>query len=531
LIRSYSLTETFTKPNESKHMNEKPKATSLPSELKNVLMLIGRGLGTVSVYGTRHPSVDQIVGKTFKSLQKALKNRESIAIGSFHGSLTVDDEPITAREVPIRTLEKRIIAMKISHLTLHAGLSQDELKQLLAALCSPSDIEMKEALSGSGLEHVELEDVKYVILREGEEKTGKGGALPEPVEIPPAQVSQIVAFLKGAASDKESIEGIKKALSDPEKLGQIIMEAAAIRQAGIDVQSGESLADIVIGCLRRTYDGLRKEKEFKSIRGKTNLSKAMMLLEKNVLDKIHKALGKEHPEIDDRILDAIREMETEHEFNVLSAHYFAQNKKMQKAEGQMIEAIQSGGAEKAQEQFESSDIAPKDWQRLMVQAGAEPAGKGGGGGAPEGLDMSALAVVLQKLENLMEMENWEPAQVEAELETAKNRLTTYTDQIELRIEELEGQVCLDDSTPATLEDHADKFNRDELMMEVSNLTLALVQPLTVINASVEAAMRQAGEETRKDLLDLAHMSGQRMQALAKRLMILVGYPTLEKTLG
>ncbi len=514
-------------------MKKKTKTGSvggqLPRELKDVLMLIGRGLGTVSVYGTQHPSVDQIVGKTFESLQKALKNRDSIAIGSFNGSLTVDDEPITAREVPIRTLEKRLIAMKISHLTLHEGLSQDELKQLLTALCSPSDIEMKEALSGSGLEHVELEDVKYVILREGEEKTGKGGGLPEPVEIPPAQVSQIVAFLKGAASDKDSIEGVKKALSDPEKLGQMIMEAAAIRQAGVDVQDGESLADIVIGCLRRTYDGLRKEKEFKSIRGKTNLTKAMMLLEKTVLDKIHKALGEEHPEIDKRILDAIREMETEHNFDVLSAHYFAQNKKMQKAEGQMIEAIQGADAEKAAEQLNSSDIPPKDWQRLMIQAGKGPAESGGGGLA--GLDMSALAVVLQKLENLMEMDQWEPDQVKAEFETTKNRLQTYTDQIELRIEELEGQVRLDDSASVTLEGHADKFNRDELMMEVSNLTLALVQPLTVINASVEAAMRETGKETQKDLLDLAHISGQRMQSLAKRLMVLVGYPALESTPG
>ncbi len=508
-------------------MNKKPKATSLPPELKDVLMLIGRGLGTVSVYGTQHPSVDQIVAKTFESLQKALKNRDSIAIGSFNGSLTVDDEPITAREVPIRTLEKRLIAMKISHLTLHVGLSQDELKQLLTALCSPSDIEMKEALSGSGLEHVELEDVKYVILREGEEKTGKGGGVPEPVEIPPAQVSQIVAFLKGSASDKESMDGLKKALSDPEKLGQMIMEAAAIRQAGVDVQNGESLADIVIGCLRRTYDGLRKEKEFKSIRGEKNLTKAMMLLEKTVLDKIHKALGEEHPEIDKRILEAIQEMETEHSFDVLSAHYFAQNKKMEKAEDQMIEAIRSSDAEKAQEQFKNSDIPPKDWQRLMVQAGAESAAGGSHSGGPEGLDMSALAVVLQKLENLMEMNNKEPDQVKAELETTKNRLKTYTDQIELRIEELEGQVLLDDSESATLEDHASKFDREDLMKEVSNLTLALVQPLTVINASVEAAMRQTGKETQKDLLDLAHISGKRMQSLAKRLMMLVGYPTLE----
>ncbi len=127
----------------------------------------------------------------------------------------------------------------------------------------------------------------------------------------------------------------------------------------------------------------------------------------------------------------------------------------------------------------------------------------------------------------MKIEHREPEEVKAELEETKSRLKTYTDQIELRIQELEGQVCLDDSKKATVEDHAGKLDRDELIKEVSSLTLALIQPLTVVNASVEAAMRQVGEETQKDLLDLAHISGRRMQSLAKRLMILVGYPILK----
>jgi len=502
-----------------------PASKQLPSELRKVLMLIGRGLGTVSVYGTEHPSVDQIVGKTFEALQEALKDRGSIAIGSFNGALTLDDEPIATREVPVRTLEKRLIAMKVSHLTLHNGLSQQELKQLLIALCAPSDTEMKETLSQSGLEHIELEDVKYVILRDGEKKTGKGGGS-EPVEIPPAQVNQIIAFLKGSASDKESTDGIKKALSDPEKLGQMIMEAAAIRQAGVDIHDGESLADIVIGSLRRTYSDLRKEREFNSIRGKASLTKAMMLLEKSVLEKIHKALGEEHPEIDKRIFDAIREMEEEHEFEILTAHYFTQRQRLEKSETQVVNLIRAFDAQKVKQQLEGSELPPKDWQRLMVQAGKGSEG-GGEGSALHGLDMSALAVVLEKLGDLMQIEHREPEEVKAELEETKSRLKTYTDQIELRIQELEGQVCLDDSEKATVEDHAGKLDRDELIKEVSSLTLALIQPLTVVNASVEAAMRQVGEETQKDLLDLAHISGRRMQSLAKRLMILVGYPILK----
>ena len=431
------------------------------------------------------------------------------------------------RDIPIRTLEKRLIAMKVSHLVLHAGLSEEELKQLLNALCAQSGEAMKESLAQSGLKHVEMEDVKYVTLRDGEKKSGAGDG--EAAAIPQAQVSQIVAFLKGQPGSTDP-NTLKKAITDPEKLGQMIMEAAAIRQSNVDVQNGESLADIVIGCLRRTYDGLRKEEEFDSPRGKANLTKAMMLLEKSVLDKIHKSLGEKHPEMDRRIMKAIREMEEERHFEVLSSHYLAQSEKLDAVESKMVEAIKNYGAEKAMQQFKDAGIPQKDWQRLMVQAGEAPAAGGGeGGNGLPGVDMSALAVVLDKLEGLMQIETQDPAQMKTLNTVTKNGVTSYTDRIEKRIEELEGHVELQNSKSYTIEDHADHLDREDLMLEISNLTLALVQPLTVVNASVEAARKYVTDELPSEMLDLAFTSGERMQALSKRMMILVGYPTLEKT--
>jgi signal transduction histidine kinase len=53
-----------------------------------------------------------------------------------------------------------------------------------------------------------------------------------------------------------------------------------------------------------------------------------------------------------------------------------------------------------------------------------------------------------------------------------------------------------------------------------------MQPLTVVNGSIEAAQRHAEQTIQKDLLDLAHESGTRMQSLMRRLLTLVGYPIL-----
>jgi hypothetical protein len=508
----------------------------IPEELRSILISLGRGLGTVAVYGTEHPSVAQILDQTFQDLHAALQNRKLIAIGTFNGTLTVDEEPVIVRDVPIRTLEKRLVSMKVSHLALTKGLNRNELKKLLSALCAPSDTQMKETLSEAGLSHVEMSDVKYVALRDGERKTGKGDGggkgrgkdSLEPsnsAEISPIKVSQIVAFLKGEATGDQTGD-VKKMLSDPERLGQMIMDAASIRQTTVSVQDGESLADIVVGCLRRTYGGLRKESEFQSTQGKVNLNKAMMLLEKNVLDKIHAALGAQHPEIDRRIFDAIREMEEEQKFDVLTAHYFDQRRKLDTAENKLVESIRKQGEEKAREQLGGSIIPQKDWQKLMVKAGVSP--ENHGLGSSGGLDMSALALVLDKLEGLMQIESNDPEQIQTAVNVTRNGLNNYTNRIESRIQELEGQVELRERKGRTVEDHADHLGREELMEEVSKLTLALLQPLTVVNASVESAIRHAEKDIQKDLLDLAYESGRRMQALTKRLMTLVGYPVLDK---
>ena len=499
------------------HINGK----EIPDEFSSILVSLGRSLGTVSVYGTEHPSAELIIDKTFEDLQHVLQDRKFIAIGTFNGTLTVNDQPVIARDVPVRTLEKRLAAMRVSRLALSKGLTKNELKQLLSALGTPCDMQMKEALSAAGLDHIEMTDVKYVALRSGEQSPGKGKNFPGSGtdEIASVKVSQIIAFLKGGTSGIEAAEDVKKMLSDPERLGQMILEAATIRQSGGGLHDGESLADIIVGCLRRTYGGLRKEAEFQSPQGKINLTKAMMLLEKNVLDKIHNVLGVQHPEIDRRIFDAIREMEEQQQFEMLTAHYFDQLRRLDKVEAKIIESIREQGAESARGQLKASDVPYKEWQRLMIKAGGTASGDGD-------LNMGALAVVLENLERLMQFEYSNPSRVKTAVSDTRDGLNTYTDQIEKRVQELETQIQLHRRHPVTVEDHARHLNREELVIEVSQLMLALLQPLTVVNVSVEAALRHAEKDIQKDLLDLAYEGGTRMQALAKRLMTLIGYPVL-----
>ncbi len=499
---------------------------TLSAELHAVLMALGRALGIIAVYGTDHPSAEKAIESTFSDLQALLKKSGTVALGSIKGELTVNGKPVTAKDAPIKALEKRLAAIHISHLALNKGLSAEEFKKLLAALCAGTDQQVKETLSKSGMAHVDIEDVKYVALRKGETKvskgrgsgTGEGGTKAGQDDLPSVQVNQIVAFLKGDPSGETASPDVKKMLSDPEKLGQMIMEAAAVRQVAASLEGGESLADIVVGCLRRTYDGMRKESEFETARGKATLAKTMLLLEKTIIEKLRGPAGAESPGLDRRIMAGIREMEKERQFDVLSTHYVEQCQKQSKAEEKIVGFIQQQGVEKSREQLAASDIPFSEWQRLMVQSGDSSLSGGPGGGA----DMSVIATALEKLGGLMQTN--EPEEAKAAVNDARREINNYTSQIESQIDEMEEKVKEREGKDQTK-------RRENLVLEISKLTLSLMQPLAVINGSIEAALTTANEALHKDLLDLAYQSGQSMQEMTKRMITLVGYPTLSEADG
>jgi hypothetical protein len=494
--------------------NPKSAGKELSPELRDILMAIGRGLGTISVYGPEHPSVTRIIEESFKPLQETL-NKRRVTLGSVNGGLTVNEEPVVVTEMPIRTLEKRLVSMKVSHLVLRAGLSQEEFKQLLLALSASSSDQMKETLAKKGAKNIELEDVKYVTLRKGEKKAGIGGSGDGGSNIPQAQISQIVAFLKGEPGSNVASTGLKQAMADPQKLGQMILEAAAVRQKTGAIEQGESLADIVMGCLRRTYDGLTQESEFRSAQGKATLAKTMMLVEKTIIDKIRGSGTAESPGLEQRILAGIRDMGKERQFDMLSTHYEEQCLKRKKTEETLTELIKQIGPERAREKLLASGIPTQDWHRLMAQPPPSSSSENSGGSG--GLDISAIATVLDKLDGLLQLAETNPTEAKNKIQDARQGIDEYSSLANAKIHEIEERV-----------QESSAKERDKLILEISKLTLSLMQPLTVINGSIEAAMATTDASIQKDLLELAYESGQSLDKMTKRMIELTDFPELNE---
>lgn len=540
-------------------------------EMMSALSVFGKMLSIASIYGMNHPSVAGPLKDAYQALSDALNQDGRVLLGLFHKTLTVNDKMVSEYTVHLRALERRFIALNVPHLAFCSGMSLDELRQLVDALCQSGGAAGKsimDQLADANLDHIRADHVEYVAQHEGErlvgedeedseasegtggetagQDEGKGDGKEEAEEPPPSiQIEQIMAFLKGGPSEQDPpSDDLKNMLSDPEKLGQLIMESVSIRQSVQSLDNSESLADIVIGCLRRTYDGLSEQKKYKSAAGKASLHKAMLLLEKTVVDKIRNATGEEQPEVDEQILEALREAEEQRQVEILAARYAEQHKKITKAEMDILKYVRKHGEDKARVLLESSPVPEQEWNRLMVQSrtgpadgsaeGGDPGADGDEGGGGEGrgdnIDMGALAIVLDKLETIMDLDNMPPELIKSAVEEVRENVEEATQQVETQIGKLEAQVEQHE-TEKTLppDQRKSKKSRADLLLEISQLALKLSQPLTVITVSIDALLQDSTPpDLHKDMLELAKESGACMKKLMKRLTALVGYPSMKE---
>ena len=172
-------------------------------------------------------------------------------------------------------------------------MPEDEFQSLIDILTATDILTgegdmFADALADRNMEFIQPERVKYERVTEGEAVVNKD-ALEEDQEGAGAEdgamVQQILAFLKGDVGqvDLETGRHLEKISSNADALANLILEATAVRQAAGATGEGESLADIVVGCLRRGFSGLMQQPSAKTKKGRKNIKKALLMLEKNIM--------------------------------------------------------------------------------------------------------------------------------------------------------------------------------------------------------------------------------------------------------
>ncbi len=503
--------------------------------LAEALNELGRSVNLVTTYSKSHPAAETSMVSTLQALHKLFIRRKKISMGSFNGLLTIDGHSTKTTGPMQKSLERRLGRLGITGLKIARGISLNELTTLLELLSGNDADAFQKNLGTSGMAHIQPDHTRYEAVQENQAianktdleqiaRMGGSGVLvlddeeneqSESQNVSNLHIEQIVAFLKGdIESDSDTIgEELSELASDPDKFGRMILESVAIRQS-VNHLSGESLNDIVLGCLRRTYDGLHKQPAFQSAEGKVELKKALLLLEESVLEKLRAMTGEDNPELDRNIVQAVREMDEKLSFETAAAQYMEHREAIEQDKEFLHHFIQEKGAEAAEILLQGSGFPGSDWRKIVV----ESIGSGERGSTSLAEGLSTLTSVFEKLEQLMKAETTDGIQVKNLLGQANENLEDTLDNTKEKLAALS----------STIGGQAHTMSRSELLTSLSEVAQELMQPLTAINASVEMMLHGfVGKisEEQQDLLTLASHSGEHLKFLMDMLINIVGCPT------
>lgn len=554
----------------------KKYTSGIGKELKDTTLLgaltnLSRAINTFRTYGEQHPVFLATLRDTQSSLNELLLCRKNIFLGAFHGMITIDDKPFDASNGLINSLEKRLELLQITSLRISRGTSDKELKQLIQLLSEQDPAQFKASMGSAGLSHIDAGETTFQAVHKGEHiisgdnpassgtttpdlgfsqaSAGGGGAMAPSNGIidldqefgeasePPRSVNvdQIVAFLRGDVDLEDAKdETLSEMMTDPSKLGQLIIDSVAVRQTATSI-NGESVNDVVLGCLRRTYDGIRKKPNFQNTSAKADLKKSLMLLEESILDRLGKLSGDANPQLDREIVQAIREMDDALSFEIAASRFVKQDKELELSREQMAAYIQANGIQKAEESLKEAGIPEAQWRRIIIESEKVNAGtgaiQGGANSSNSGSaqdSIGALAMVLEELETLMKTEQSSPKAVKTLLGKASESMEAAVSQTHEKLDHLSQQIQTESFVDTgTIGGHSLEMNRKELLSSIAEIAQELMQPLTAINASLEMLLEGfIGDLSpeQSDIVSLARESGDNLKYLMRKLVEIVGIP-------
>jgi hypothetical protein len=388
-----------------------------------------------------------------------------------------------------------------------------------------------------------IEEVAKGLAAVGGGKSGDGEGDGEPGPMDEKASQTILAFLKGDvdSADKGLEKSVAAAANDATKLSELILKAADIRRETAEIDGGESLSNMVVGCLRKTYDVLTQNKTSKTQKGKKNLHKMLMLVEREILEKMRSM--SEGVDFDSEFFsEAIEEMEDEIKIDSLATEYMKKRTAIDSNEKKLLRFIKTKGLDR----IEDTDLKDRlfeggldaaGWRELLVKSGAE--GRGGGGGAGGvglpggGLEaVGHLAVLLHQMESSIEQSRQGSGGVsglDKVAEGVHKEIQGIVAKTEKKIFDLVDDMQKENAAEAAGQPVPEgrRMSRKRLMEILAEIAQELCQPLAVINCSVDMIRSGSLGEVaaaQVEMLSLASESGAKLQQLINKLMQISGVP-------
>lgn len=519
-------------------------------EVYAFLRTAGQVINNSSLYGPSHKITERSLHDSYGQLAKLLETVSRVNLSVVNGELLVEGKPIELKNPFINLLADRLDTVGVSGFSLMKGLAESEYRKLMDVLMSPKPEDeggdFADVVEKLGLEHVFAERVRYERVSEEQTVVGKEeGEAAAQRAIAEAMVEQIMAFLKGepTVTAEQVAKPLTDLASDAERLANLIMEAAAVRQQQSGLAEGESLADIVVGCLRRTFEGLVKDPAARTKKGKNAVKKIMLLLEKIVLDKLHAIAKETDPSLDEAIAGVVDEMIGDLEIESLTAEYVRKRQALEETEERVLKYLRKHGSDPElagdlQQRLTEAGLTPEGWQELVVKSAKESfaeraestAARGAGGtGGPDSVSLGVLAMLLSELDQMMANVT-DPHAVGNKLVEIGHHAERVADIAAKRLEELKTILQEEDEVLIDMDElHRSrvKMSRAAMMELLAEIVQELCQSLSAINCAI--GMTLAGHigdinEDQRQVLGVAATCGHRLDELLDRLISIVGLP-------
>jgi len=526
-------------------------------DAEGLIRAIGLVFSNTFLYGAQHGVTTKALEDCYTRLGGALAETGEVMFQITDAGVTVNGEPVELKNPLARMFVTHLTEINVNNFTIARGLSHEKFAQLMEIMnAKPEELQQLggfAAFAASvGITEIKVRKVTIQHVEEGEEVVDKSEIAEKEAVVEAAKsVETIMAFLRGEVnSDDPALQaGLQNAPPDAKKLGELILRAAEIKRAA-ETSGGENFADIVVGCLRRVHEGMAKSPAARSQKGKKALSKSLMLLEKEVLDKMREMAGKTVPADEETIHDVVEELTDELAVDGLASEYMKRRDAIESSENRILRYIKKKGLESLdetdlQERLAESGLTPEGWQELLVKSRAAAGGGGGGGGGDGGAGpggaaaglaaLGNIAMLLAELEKRVETSKatGEAAKVEDIAKNVGMQVSQATQATETKIDNLGKEIEMDQETIDRIEKEAAgsgsglHMPRRKLLSTLAEIGQELCQPLSVVNCSLEMMMSQnIGSITpqQRSIVELAATSAERLRVLVEDLKGICGMP-------
>lgn len=496
---------------------------------------MGQTLNTVLLYGVAHKVAQASLERSYPVLTAFIEQHARLHFTVVEGELLINGT--SANEAPLAgNLTGRLSARHLLSFIMASGLSMEEYRTFMTLLITPPAPTKAGQPPPLGLQHIETQNVTYRRVTDDEDAstaTGTEEAIdPGGTAKIPTDLANVLAFLKGDPTEDQShtLEDLRHLAEDAEKLAGLILRTAAIREQTADLAAGESLTDLVAGCINRVAETLARDPAAKTQKGRKQLKRTLLLLEEQLLAQLQALAG--NPDGQAAISAVFAEVTEDLNVEELASKYMKSRRATEKAETRLKKVIHRADGDPTQEnelrdRLMEQGLTPEGWQELIITPSkptVTPVMPG-----EELKEIKTLTLLLAQLGETLARPKDSGALDEGKIQTLITQTGTQLQSLvagtEKKIDAIREKAAQESSDPK--ENQVLMLSRKDLLELLAEVAQELSQPLTVINGTLDMLLGQRSgplTPTQGELLTLASESSTQLGHLVACLMKVAGTP-------